>query len=116
MGLISRVSSRTYRGLNHFMVDKAEQVIIVLHWFLNFNTEHKNSFHHKLLELSEDETDYLSQLLKGLDLNHHFDKSVFECQLNLFQDWYKKWDRLTKDYFISELANLDSRVNKLIKN
>jgi hypothetical protein len=93
------------------MADTAQQVTVVLHWFLNFHSDNRNTFLQKLLELVENESDPLSQLLKGLDLGSKYDKSIIDCQLGLFENWYGKWDRLTKDHFISELSNLDARVN-----
>ena len=98
------------------MVDTAQQVTIVLHWFLNFSDNSRDSFLQKLQEIVEDENDPLSQLLKSLDIGSKYDKSIIECQLSLFEKWYSTWDQLAKDHFISELANLDGRVKQLFRN
>jgi len=92
----------------------AEQINILLHWYVNFCNDKRSLFLGKLADILANENDPLAVLIASLSISTNVSKSVIECQLTMFENWYANWDQLTKSHFVNELANLDCRVKRII--
>ena len=80
-----------------------------LSWYSNWNIDQKNAFMQKISEkLSlESATDALLKDLEGLSMQQPSrtgeGPSVFECQLRIFDGWFKSWDSETKIEFVTTI-------------
>jgi hypothetical protein len=85
-----------------------EQMSAVLYWFVHWTSDQRDSFLQNLLcKAVPNKLFTIVEAMNSLAVNSS-EQSMFNCQLRLFDNWFRDWTDDQRNYFLQQLEHVDA--------
>ena len=86
----------------------SEQMSAVLYWYANWSSSQRDRFMRNLLSKAiPHKMCTILDAMTSLTMNNSM-QSMLECQLRLFDNWFRDWTDLERNKFLNDLERIDS--------
>lgn len=93
-----------------------EQISAVLYWFVHWTSEQRDSFLENLLcKAVPNKLFTVVEAMNKLAMSNS-DQSMFNCQLRLFDGWFRGWRDDQRNYFLHQLEHIDAPFVERLNN
>ena len=93
-----------------------EQMSAVLYWYENFTSSQRDAFMKDLLCKAVPHKMFaVIDAMNGLTMDNEL-QSMFQCQMRLFDNWFRQWTVAQRNQFIEQLEQIDAPFVALLNS